>query len=226
MPITIVSCYNQTFDYLNQVVRPNKQQYCQKHSYKLLDIRKETPPGTDDIKGLDAILWAKPWAILEALKENDLVCWMDADMIVTDMEVKMEPFFTHDLVFTGDINGLNAGIIFIRKCEWSINFINKWWESGKRFCHHISSEQTALAHLMPCEPQEHWQCIPQKRCNGFLYEWHDNPYPEGQWEKGDFILHLPAMKNSLRRQIFTRVLAGHADPSSELMAFYNRKRAW
>ena len=71
------------------------------------------------------------------------------------------------------------------------------------------SEQSALVHLLYREPKDKWKCVGQRAFNSYLYELYPGLYcPEGQYQAGDFIIHLPGVANERKLPILRRFLEG------------------
>jgi hypothetical protein len=153
--------------------------------------------------------WLKVQAIQEALLDGyDLVIWIDADAIVTNLAVDWRNTFPQDVVFSHDVNGINVGVLFCRNTPWMHHVLTKWEGMKARFRNQPMPEQTALAYLLYTEPKDKWHCEPQRTFNSFLYDEYDDHRGrhEGNWERGDFLLHLPGMANSRRIELLTHYL--------------------
>jgi hypothetical protein len=67
---------------------------------------------------------------------NAFLVWVDSDLIILDMEMKMEEitdkYSWADLILSedthGEVNGIaNTGFMLIRVSEWSKSFFSLWW---------------------------------------------------------------------------------------------------
>ena len=106
-----------------------------------------------------------------------------------------------DLVYSADINGLNAGVLFVRNTDWSRAFVTRWLSSRPMYERHPNADQSALAHLLHGEPREKWGAWPQRTFNSYGYGEYGLVHPEGEWQKGDFALHLPGLSDGRRLEI-------------------------
>ncbi|KAK6923162.1 Glycosyltransferase 34 [Dillenia turbinata] len=88
--------------------------------------------------------WAKYPIIKAAMlahPETEWIWWVDADAIFTDMDFKLplDRYNAHNLVVNGWPDmlfekkswvGLNAGVLLIRNCQWSMDFMDVWAGMG------------------------------------------------------------------------------------------------
>ncbi|KAM1688301.1 hypothetical protein ACFX2K_036183 [Malus domestica] len=130
-------CKNPVGDHLQMRLFKNKVDYCRIHG---LDIFYNNvlldPKGTG--------FWAK-YPLLRAAMlahpESEWIWWVDSDAVLTDMEFKLplEKYKDHNLVVHGWWNmlyeqkswtSLNAGVLLIRNCQWSLNLLDKWASMG------------------------------------------------------------------------------------------------
>lgn len=108
---------------------PNKERYCEKHGYRLFDssltaLDTSRPPS-----------WSKIKAAQRLLREEDCdwVFWLDADTVIMNSEKPIEAFLPDadsgiDLVLTRQKGtSWNAGAWLIRKSDWSLSFLDTWW---------------------------------------------------------------------------------------------------
>jgi hypothetical protein len=203
MRIAIVTGWDAAMNGVAEVTYPNHSDYCSQHGYGHVTRHfwyEDRNPQ-----------WATLKLARECIHDWDWLCFSDVDLIFANKGVRLESFLDTqaDLVASYDVNGLNAGIIFVRNCPWAVNFLGKWWHEGPRFARHPSDEQTSLAYLLYREPKDRWEVVPQRRFNSFRYEfypWLD--FPEGQYLPGDFVLHLPALSNQKRIEVFKEHLSG------------------
>jgi hypothetical protein len=117
------------------------------------------------------------------LPQSSWVFWSDADSLITNPEIRLEGFLHDDadLIIGEDSNGINSGQWFLRNCAWSVELLQRVWDSTE-WIDHGWWEQKALMELMVQERyRERVQVVNQRLFNS---------YP-GCWEPGDFILHFP-----------------------------------
>jgi len=177
----------------------NAREYCDRNGYGLVPEILDSP-----YNGFEKLRSA-----LQIFDAGADVVWvMDADTLITNHTIKLERYLSNGYSFyiTKDYNGVNAGSFVIKKSKWSISFI-EWLlmceGKEKMYC-----EQDAINRYMtlfPRETKNHICILPHPSINSYLYE----NYPElpmqshenGQWEIGDFVLHLPGIGLSKRLEI-------------------------
>ncbi|XP_078153613.1 alpha-1,2-galactosyltransferase gmh3-like [Carex rostrata] len=193
----------------------NKKTYAEKMGYGFVDattlVDRSRPPN-----------WSKILAIQSSLRFYDWVFWNDADTVITNLDVSLESILfglighgdiqsSPDLVVTEDLNGVNSGVFFIRKSEWSQRFLEKWWNqtSFVQFGSTKSGDNAALSHLIDHLPQEELQrhvIISPMQCLFNSYPWYPSwksyhlllsPMKtwQGVYSDGDFMVHLAGLDN-------------------------------
>ena len=116
------------FDQLLDITWPNKQHYCNKHGYKLYNeshmLDQSRPPSWSKIRAVRRLLVEEPC---------DWVFWMDADTVIMNSAKRIEEFLpqtdsTINLLLTREKgNSWNAGAWLIRNTQWSLDFLDLWW---------------------------------------------------------------------------------------------------
>ncbi len=109
--------YTQSWKSLALVTVPVLVNYCQQHDYAW-NIQCITEP-YDGFEKIRQVL-----KCFET-KGCEVVGSFDCDSLITNTNIKVESILDadYDALFGKDINGLNCGIFFITKSEWSINFL-------------------------------------------------------------------------------------------------------
>lgn len=204
MKVGVVTACDAAYNDLLSVVMPNRLDYCNRHGYTHI-LRG----WNGDDRGPQ---WARIGAAISVLDEFDLMFIMDVDAIITNMDVKLEELsiFYPSLTATEDVNGFNSGMLMLQNSPWTEYFMKRYWKIGPLYNHYANPEQSCLAHLLICEPPAVWDVVPQREFNSYLYEHYDyGDYPLGQWQEGDFVLHLPGMDNAKRIEILNEKLSSH-----------------
>ena len=202
MNIAIISAWDKKYDALANITSPNHKMYCDKHGYELVTVNNWE--GTWEGRGPQ---WSRLDVARKTLHRFDAIFIIDIDMIITNMNIKIEDLATHDFVCTYDVNGFNAASIILKNTEWAINFIDKYWTVGNRYLNFPNPEQTCMAHLLICEPKDKWDIKPQRTMNSFPYQYYEDlDFPEGTWAPEDFILHTPALPLEQRIEILGKAI--------------------
>lgn len=203
--ITAFAYYTPNFQALADVTLPNIRQYCERQGYGFiahLDHNADEDPRPFGFRKTEQVLQC-----LRSLQYGrDLILVLDIDLLVTNQTVRVESFLEDesDLFVTHDINGLNSGVYIIRSTIGMEKFledvIGRWGNPG------VLGEQDAMRDSLRLESFASLRkIVPHPAFNSFLYEEYgiDRAHEDGQWSKGDFILHLPGMSNEKRIELFT-----------------------
>jgi hypothetical protein len=211
MTVAILTVYTDNFKPLADIVIPNMERYCVKHGYSLYayDIT-----GTDIYYGYKKI--EKLLSILDT-DDIDIVLVLDLDTLITNHNTRIESFVDeiHDFFICQDVNGINAGAFIIKNTNWSINFLrlvlskqneyeceqNIFEAFAKLLCNNSKIkilEHPSINSLFYSEYAPTWGIIV-----GSMSE--KPAHKEGDWQKGDFILHLPGIPLERRVEIFNNI---------------------
>jgi len=197
--IHVLQHYTPNFKPLIDITKPIHEAYCNKHGYQL--HLKEVPE-YGVYNGLEKLN-----QILEVCKEGDVALVMDADAMLTNMDITIESFLEDDKdLYLSD--GLNMGIFIIRKTDWSNTFIYmllKSINSGQSNCEQDAVELFMKFHkdpkikvcLHPCfnsYPSIYYPEVPQPVSK-----------EQGNWETGCYVIHTPALTISKRIEILTNI---------------------
>jgi hypothetical protein len=95
--------------------------------------------------------WSKIRLVQKYLKDYEFLVWMDADVLVTNPEIKIETFIgmmkPGAFMFLGhDFQNLNTGIFVIRNCPLAHEFLTDVWNKTE-YMNHIWWEQAAVIDL-------------------------------------------------------------------------------
>src|SRR6185503_933865 len=129
----LLTNYTESWQPLIDIVKPIHEVYCQKHGYKYV-LKKV--PDYGRYTGLDKLNM-----VLENLTEMDIALVLDADAMITNLNIKVEDFILGSQEFYFS-EGLNCGVFIFMATTFSkciIKSIIKVVESGYYNC-----EQDAL----------------------------------------------------------------------------------
>lgn len=178
---------------------PVAQRYADKHGYNLI-VQKWPEPYLSDFgyRKLEQIQG------LFEHGEADVIWSLDLDTIITNHSFRIEDFIDEDSVMfiTKDFNNINGGSFIVRNCNYANTFLDLLISKrghDKMFC-----EQDAIVdyyeRLQPLFNKYEWPSIkilPHPSINSYLYEnYPDIPlqtHKQGNWNPGDFVLHLPGL---------------------------------
>lgn len=193
--VSVITAWDDNCASLGEYVWPNRIGYCYRHGYGLQGGFTDAASG----------FWVKATAILDSLESGDgWAAWFDTDVLITDQSMPLHwlDSTSADFLYSADIHGLNAGVLFVRNTDWSRQFVRKWLSHREFYKDHPNDDQSALAHLLHGEPKEKWECLPQRTFNSYLYGEYGLTHSNGEWQIGDFALHLPGLPDSRRLEIF------------------------
>ena len=194
MRIGCLTIHDDHYQRLADITNPAKRAYCDRHGYTPIFLK--SPDRFDYFSFVSEAM--------NCLPRFDWLWVSGIDGHVTNPAVRLETFLDdeHDFITTCDFNGLNNGSMFMRNTGWMMEFLGKWLVSKHRLGGWTCPEQTALAYLLYLEPKDKWHILrPQRRCNAYMYRELKAEYPEGEWEPGDFFLHLAGIPLERRIEI-------------------------
>lgn len=92
-----------------------------------------------------------------------------------------------NLIITGDANGINAGSIFFRRCEWTDMFLDLWLDPVYIEYDFPSREQDTIIHMIKHHKfiKDHVGIVPQRLINAYMFD-NDNR----RWQPNDFLVHF------------------------------------
>lgn len=200
MSVTLLTVHSPNWKPLADVTLPAWRAYCQKHEYSL--IANIVPDNSERYYG---------WLRLEDLYDYLFVynlaetffCF-DCDAIVTNPEITIESLIDdeHDFYITRDVNGFNASQMIFRHSAWTKKLLQEW---SRQTC---AGDQDAFALIYP-RFADRTKVLPQTALNSYLYEIYSEKSREGQWNPGDFVLHVPAKPIPERAAILRNAIAPH-----------------
>lgn len=203
MRIAVHTHYTNSYESLASIIIPNLQWYCDKNGYDL-HIEKYEDGSVDFVKTRTA---------LNLLEKYDLVFCLEADILVTNHTKKIEDFIDdkHSFFICNDVNGINGG-----------SFIAKQNNYAKLFLEHTNNPAYGFK-----TEQNYWEAnainhpdvkiLNHPAINSIPYKYYHNygyinyngqsepTHEMGNWEKGDFVCHLPGKTLLERIKIFTEI---------------------
>ncbi|RCV10448.1 hypothetical protein SETIT_2G113400v2 [Setaria italica] len=208
----------------------NKRAYAAAHGYGLIAL----PASAVDPSRPPS--WSKVLALRAHLRHHHWLFWNDADTLVTNPEIPLERILfsvighsdfneSPDLVLTEDFGGVNAGVFFIRRSNWSEKFLDTWWNQTSfiQFGSTKSGDNAALKHLIGHLSSEEMQAqvrIAKMQCLFNSYPWilswkstfrlifHLATTWKGVYSDGDFMIHFAGLDD---KQGWTNKIVGEIE---------------
>lgn len=185
--------------------------YAQKHGYHYIQGDESFWDRTRPIS------WSKiPFLLhhLSSIPENSYVWLSDADVFITNPEIKFEdhvlPLLSNnkEMLMTFDSCGhVNAGNILMRNTAWIRDFWKRVYEQ-EDCIYHIWWENAGILKLMENNPEvkEKIQITPDcKKFNAYLMGLPNAPL----WEQGDLLVHFAGVYDAKKMNgLIDEILAG------------------
>ena len=183
-------------------VEQNKRKYCERHGYPLI---VKTDGWTYEKK---AIGFEKVALIREALAKYPECSWVffsESDAMITNFTIKLEQFADDrfHFILPADVNGTNCGNFMIRNSVIGRAYLDSIEAAGAIYKDHPMYENQ---YIQDSVTGTFWRSVikvvPQRLFNSYDYttlpRYGPNPKDalgiEGQWQKGDFIIHFADKK--------------------------------
>lgn len=200
-------------DYRRALVKAldSKTQYAKKHGYTYIQGNES------DWDRQRPISWSKvPFLLkhLNTMPEGELVWLSDADVYITNMELKLEdhvvpllPANKQMLMVYDSCGHVNAGNILMRNTAWTRDFWKRVYEQTD-VIYHIWWENAGILKLMEANESDRNQIEITNDCRRF------NAYLMGLpnaplWNPGDFLVHFAGVYDSTKmRDLIEEIDAG------------------
>lgn len=163
------------------------------------------------------ISWSKVKFLLhhlEKIPDGEFVWMSDADVLITNMDIRLENHIVpllpaeKDMLMTYDACGhINAGNILMRNSPWLRDFWKRVYEQTDMI-YHIWWENAGIIKLMETVPSDKEKIAVTK--NHKLFNAYVMGLP-GQplWEPGDFLVHFAGVYNAEKmKNLIERIQAG------------------
>lgn len=131
--------------------------------------------------------WEKVRLVREVLQDAEWILWIDADALFERPDIRLEQFWdgVSQFVWLKDqINGLNLGVFFARRCPETFEFLDHWeamsehpeWRDHKWWENRAAMELERRDELPGL-------ILPHRLANSY-------PHMPNAWQPGDFITHF------------------------------------
>jgi hypothetical protein len=196
--LAIVTLYDKNFSSVGKLTAARMRRYAELQGYRFVEHRST-------LDGTRSAPWNKILAAQQALATARVkwVLWLDADAVVMNFDFRLESLIVDgaDAIFASDFNGLNSSAFLIRNCDWSKRFLETVYNLGDisyeldRFG--LKWEQNTIKHVLNNFRgfAEHVAVQPERRMSA----------SPGEYQPGDFILHLGGMPNEERLKILAEL---------------------
>lgn len=189
----------------------SKKDYAAKHGYTYIQ-------GDETYWNRDRpIAWSKvPFLIshLEKLPEGALVWMSDADVYITNPQLRIEDHVlpllpaNKDMLISMDACGhINSGNLFMRNTPWLRDYWRRVWNETDCI-YHIWWENKAMIQLMERnkEDRDHIEVSPKHKVfNAFVMGLDGQPL----WEHGDFLVHFAGIYSTEKmKELIAEIKAG------------------
>jgi len=143
------------------------------------------------------------------LQYNEWILWIDTDAVIKNTEFDIESIVKPNkyIYLSKDINGINSGVMLIRKSQATIDFLNKVWSIREEFVNHKWWEQGAIMKLYEENAfrlNEITEFVPQHIFNAYEYSRYSLEYKEGEICDNTFIAHFPALPFDTRLELIKK----------------------
>lgn len=199
MKICVASIATPDMNELTEITWSNKIDYCRKHNYHgILQSQTWNYLGFDKIIFIDNLLNSNQY---------DWILWVDNDTLFTNFNKKIEDIIddNYDFIICADYSGdVNAGVFLVKNSTKGKNYISllktKMYELQYKNKFLFGEEQTAIHATYKLDSlKDTIKIIPQKIMNAYPYSdvyGHPNGLNDwlgvnGNWEQGDYIIHIP-----------------------------------
>lgn len=192
----------------------SQEEYVKRHGYTRITDESVYDPSR-------AFSWSKVKLLQKYLSEYDFLVWMDADVLVTNPEIRLEAFMAmikpDAFMFIGhDFQNLNAGILIIRNCPIAHEFLQDVWNKTE-YINHIWWEQAAIIELQKTPKYNPYiHILPHEHIN-IMNSFHYQIDPRVHWLPGDFCIHFAGIhdRNILEQIQKLYVENASTDPSGK-----------
>jgi hypothetical protein len=186
--IWVLTHYTTDWNKIAEITLPVLKEYSERHGYKLSAM--EILP-INKYNGIPKLSM-----VLSLLEDGDIALVLDADTMITNMNIKIEDFTQTGKEFYFS-EGMNCGVFIVKKTKFSEYIIQAAIDSIASGVYHC--EQDAFETIIgPTRNDHHVEIVKHPCFNSYLSELYPEvPQPvteqQGQWKIGSYILHLPAL---------------------------------
>jgi len=200
--------------------RQNKISYCNKHDYDFIEDESVYNPNKP-------IPWTKIPLILKYINNYDYIAWIDADILIMNLNTKIEHFinkYPTDIICGSDWRMTNTGVMIIKSTDFSKKFIkaietNVYDPNEDKKERYLNWEQGSFINLcdknfMNCMSENHICITVPTEMNSYWY----NYFP------GHFVMHFAGVRGELLQYLIRDHYPERLDIDSD--ETYNSRMEW
>ena len=171
---------------------------------------KHFDPSMTNPEPLDS-RWSKIALLIDALEDStawgrsmDYVVWFDADLIVLDLQLRLESVAAaspqaHILAsaeHAGSSTMINSGAILVRNTAWARQFLRKWWGTAAERRLYSDQEKFDQVYIsLTAKERDKVQILPPDAINS-------DPPAMTMLERHNQVLHLMGEHTQFRKEVF------------------------
>lgn len=210
MKYVVTTLHTPDWQEFADVTDANKREYCARHGYAFYtkndkwNTRMHT--GTPDIEEM-GYEWGfeRAYAFKEAFEahpECEWVLFSDTDAMITNKTIELDRVVDNrfHVILPADINGTNCGNILIKNSEIGRGFVQSMIGAIPAYRHNPMAENQWIQEMaISTYWKKYIKIVPQRILNSYDFTLYQFPKHtgtkdvlgvDGQWQKGDFILHI------------------------------------
>lgn len=213
MKIALATIHSKTYLPLADITwSKNRLVYSQIHGYEPV-VRSEFG---DLILNPQTLGFEKIRLIRDLLVNHnfDMVYWCGCDTLITNFTIKLESFLYDgfDITIAPDFNVINADSFLVRNSPFTISWLDRIlsFSNSPHYLNHPWGDNAVIVDIYP-EFQSKIKVVPQKFMNSYPYDIFIKQYNlknscdrlglNGNWSKGDFLIHFPSLQFDYRIEL-------------------------
>lgn len=197
--VALVTWYNDKCKSYGEITDISKRVYCQRHGYSYFKHSERTVPERHPY-------WEKPNALLSHLDDAEYLVWLDADVIIANLDFDIINLFDVNdpnkvIYMSKDWNGWNNGVFCVRSCDIGKSFLEDV-NNDKNYNiykNHRWPEQECMGFLMSDKYKDYVKELPIKQWNSY------GANRRNTYSDGDFIMHMPGSRENIRIRDFNKI---------------------
>jgi hypothetical protein len=186
-----------------------KQEYCDRHGYKFFVLKENK---YSDVMGFNKIGY-----ILDLLNTNPDIEWLlftECDATITNVTTTMQDKIDNDfhVIIPVDRLNLNAGNLLVRNSTEGRAYLQMLLDNEPEYKDKEWAEQQVMIDTID-KYTNTVKIVEQRYMNSYIqapYDYCDIRTDvlgnSGEWQEGDWILHMPGLHKPVRIQVVTEIL--------------------